>query len=42
MPAPRQSVPAPALHRLNRTEYANAIRDLFGMQVDVCCAAAAG
>lgn len=26
---------APALHRLNRNEYANAIRDLFGMQVDV-------
>ncbi|HXC58828.1 MAG TPA: DUF1592 domain-containing protein, partial [Steroidobacteraceae bacterium] len=25
----------PALHRLNRVEYANAIRDLFGMQVDV-------
>jgi Protein of unknown function (DUF1592)/Protein of unknown function (DUF1588)/Protein of unknown function (DUF1587)/Protein of unknown function (DUF1585)/Protein of unknown function (DUF1595)/Cytochrome C oxidase, cbb3-type, subunit III len=33
--APRQSVPPPALHRLNRNEYANAIRDLFGMQVDV-------
>ena len=27
--------PAPALHRLNRTEYANAIRDLFGMPADV-------
>jgi hypothetical protein len=27
--------PAPALHRLNRTEYANAIRDLFGMPLDV-------
>jgi hypothetical protein len=26
---------SPALHRLNRAEYANAIRDLFGMQVDV-------
>jgi hypothetical protein len=26
---------APVLHRLNRTEYANAIRDLFGMPVDV-------
>jgi len=26
---------APALHRLNRAEYANAIRDLFGLQVDV-------
>jgi mono/diheme cytochrome c family protein len=33
--APRQAVPAPAMHRLNRSEYANAIRDLFGMQVDV-------
>mgnify|MGYP000597240278 CR=1 FL=1 len=28
--APRQGAPLPALHRLNRTEYANAIRDLFG------------
>jgi hypothetical protein len=27
--------PGPALHRLNRTEYANSIRDLFGMPVDV-------
>jgi hypothetical protein len=27
--------PAPALHRLNRTEYANAIRDLFGIPLDV-------
>ncbi len=26
--------PVPALHRLNRTEYANAIRDIFGLQVD--------
>ena len=26
---------APALHRLNRNEYANAIRDIFGMQADV-------
>ena len=26
---------APALHRLNRTEYANAIRDLFGMPLDM-------
>ncbi|MBK6673826.1 MAG: DUF1592 domain-containing protein [Proteobacteria bacterium] len=33
--APRQAVAAPGLHRLNRNEYANAIRDLFGMQVDV-------
>jgi len=33
-----QSAPAtstPVLHRLNRAEYANAIRDLFGMSVDV-------
>ena len=33
--SPRQAVAAPGLHRLNRNEYANAIRDLFGMQVDV-------
>src|SRR5687768_17910178 len=26
---------APALHRLNRAEYANAIRDLLGLDVDV-------
>jgi mono/diheme cytochrome c family protein len=26
---------APALHRLNRTEYSNAIRDLLGLDVDV-------
>ncbi|HTP31182.1 MAG TPA: DUF1592 domain-containing protein [Candidatus Acidoferrales bacterium] len=25
----------PALHRLNRTEYANSIRDLLGLQIDV-------
>ena len=25
----------PAVHRLNRAEYANAIRDLFGIEVDV-------
>jgi hypothetical protein len=30
-----RTVTAPALHRLNRSEYANAIRDIFGMQVDV-------
>ncbi len=33
-----QSLPAataPALHRLNRAEYANSIRDLFGTSVDV-------
>jgi len=33
--APQQNLPLPALHRLNRNEYANAIRDLFGLQVDV-------
>ena len=27
-------LPAPGLHRLNRTEYANAIRDLLAIQVD--------
>jgi len=27
-------VPAPGLHRLNRTEYTNAIRDLLGLEVD--------
>ena len=26
--------PAPALHRLNRTEYGNVIRDIFGMPLD--------
>ena len=25
----------PALHRLNRAEYANAVRDLFGLEIDV-------
>jgi hypothetical protein len=29
------AAPAPALHRLNRTEYGNAIRDLFGLSADV-------
>ena len=33
--SPRAGAAVPALHRLNRNEYANAIRDLFGMQVDV-------
>ena len=28
------SVPAPGLHRLNRTEYGNAIHDLLGLEVD--------
>jgi hypothetical protein len=27
-------VPAPGLHRMNRTEYANAIRDLLALEVD--------
>ena len=31
----RPAATAPALHRLNRAEYANAIRDLFGMPLDV-------
>ena len=35
MPVRRPALRRPALHRLNRTEYANAIRDLFGMPVDV-------
>ncbi|MEJ1966675.1 MAG: DUF1587 domain-containing protein [Gammaproteobacteria bacterium] len=34
-PASGATAPALALHRLNRTEYANAIRDLFAMPVDV-------
>ena len=33
-PAPSQHLPAPGLHRLNRTEYANAIRDLLALEVD--------
>ncbi len=33
--APRAVVPAPVIHRLNRNEYANAIRDLLGMQLNV-------
>jgi Protein of unknown function (DUF1592)/Protein of unknown function (DUF1588)/Protein of unknown function (DUF1587)/Protein of unknown function (DUF1585)/Protein of unknown function (DUF1595)/Planctomycete cytochrome C len=31
----RPAATAPVLHRLNRAEYANAIRDLFGMPLDV-------
>ncbi|HEY7087572.1 MAG TPA: DUF1587 domain-containing protein, partial [Tepidisphaeraceae bacterium] len=27
-------LPPPGLHRLNRTEYTNAVRDVFGLQVD--------
>ena len=33
--APGASLDTPALHRLNRTEYANAIRDLLAFDVDV-------
>ena len=32
--APTPHLPAPGLHRLNRTEYTNAIRDLLDLQVD--------
>ena len=32
---PGANLDAPALHRLNRTEYANAIRDLLALDVDV-------
>jgi hypothetical protein len=32
---PRAALVTPALHRLNRTEYANAIRDLLALDVDV-------
>jgi hypothetical protein len=32
---PGASLDAPSLHRLNRTEYANAIRDLLALNVDV-------
>ena len=31
---PRTHLPAPGLHRLNRTEYTNAIRDLLALEVD--------
>jgi len=27
-------LPAPGLHRMNRTEYANAVRDLLALEVD--------
>jgi hypothetical protein len=33
--APGANLSTPALHRLNRTEYANAIRDLLALDVDV-------
>jgi hypothetical protein len=33
--AARPNPGRPALHRLNRTEYANSVRDLLGVQVDV-------
>jgi len=32
---PTASLATPALHRLNRTEYANAIRDLLALDIDV-------
>jgi mono/diheme cytochrome c family protein len=32
---PNAALVTPALHRLNRTEYANAIRDLLGLDIDV-------
>jgi hypothetical protein len=32
--APGATLDAPALHRLNRTEYANAIRDLLALDID--------
>ena len=32
---PKASLDTPALHRLNRNEYANAIRDLLAIEVDV-------
>src|SRR5215471_17599767 len=32
---PGASLDAPSLHRLNRTEYANAVRDLLALDVDV-------
>jgi hypothetical protein len=34
-PADGKPTPAAVLHRLNRTEYANSIRDLFGVPLDV-------
>jgi hypothetical protein len=33
--AAAEPAPTPVLHRLNRTEYGNAIRDLFGLPIDV-------
>jgi hypothetical protein len=32
--APGAPLPAPALHRLNRTEYGNVVRDVFGLSTD--------
>ena len=32
---PGESLQTPALHRLNRTEYTNAIRDLLALEIDV-------
>src|SRR5437870_4529975 len=33
--AAKLNLGSPAIHRLNRTEYANVIRDLLGLEVDV-------
>ena len=35
-------LPAPGLHRLNRTEYTNAIRDLLALEVDAVEVPASG
>ena len=32
--APKPKLPTPGVHRLNRTEYANAIRELTGLEID--------
>ena len=32
--AERQSLPPPGVHRLNRTEYANAVREILGLTID--------
>src|SRR5215472_6650911 len=32
--AEKPSLPPPGLHRLNRTEYSNVIRDLLGLEID--------
>src|SRR4029077_21121690 len=32
--AAKPKLPAPGVHRLNRTEYANAIREILGLEID--------